>query len=135
MEQLNRIGHDIIGCAFEVRRTCGKYLLESFYEAALAYELRQLGHQVVLQQRLPAIYKGVEIKDSFVMDIVVDDKVVIECKAVSHLSGVEVKQLYTYLYLSRFKLGYLINFDADDFSPCVWKNNLNNDKGIIRIIR
>ena len=135
MEELNRIGHDTIGCAFEVRRTCGKYLLESFYEAALAYELRQLGHQVVLQQRLPAIYKGVEIKDSFVMDIVVDDKVVIECKAVSHLSGVEVKQLYTYMYLSRFKLGYLINFDADDFSPCVWKNNLNNDKGIIRIIR
>ena len=40
MEELNRIGHDIIGCAFEVRRMCGKYLLESFYEAALAYELR-----------------------------------------------------------------------------------------------
>ena len=135
MEELNKIGHDIIGCAFEVRKTCGKYLLESFYEAALAYELRNLGHTVERQQPLPAIYKGVEIKDAYVMDIVVDNKVVVECKALSHLTGVEVKQLHTYMFLSNFRLGYLINFDAEDFSPSKWIKNRPNDKGIIRIIK
>ena len=135
MEDLNRIGYDIVGASFEVRKTCGRHLLESFYENALAYELRKRGHKVEQQKVLPAIYKDVEIKDAYVMDLVIDDKVVIELKSLVSLSGVEFKQLNTYLHLSHFKLGYLINFSASDFVACAWKGMSDRNKGIIRIIR
>ena len=90
MEELNRIGYDIIGAAFEVRKYCGKNLLESFYENALAYEIRNLGHCVEQQKRLPAIYKDLEIKDAFVMDLVVDSKVIVELKSQVNLTGCEI---------------------------------------------
>lgn len=135
MEDYNGIGFDVIGAAFEVRKYCGKNLLESFYENALAYEIRNLGHCVEQQKRLPAIYKDVEIKDAYVMDLVVDNKVIIELKSQIYLTGNEIKQLNTYLYLSHFKLGYLINFSAKDFSATTSKDRLYRDKGIIRIIR
>ncbi len=135
MDDYNRIGFDIIGAAFEVRKNCGKHLLESFYESAMAYELRERGHNVEQQKRLPAIYKGLEIKDAFVMDLVVDNKVVIELKSLGSLSGNEIKQLNTYMFLSNYKLGYLINFSASDFTACAWKGLMDRNKGIIRVIR
>lgn len=135
MDDLNKIGFDIIGAAYEVKSICGKHLLESFYENAMAYELRKLGHKVEQQKRLPAIYKGVEIKDAYIMDLVVDDKVVIELKSIGSFSGNEIKQLNTYMYLTNFKLGYLINFSASDFSACAWKGTMDKNKGIIRVIR
>ena len=134
MEELNRIGYDIIGAAFEVRKYCGKNLLESFYENALAYEIRDLGHCVEQQKRLPAIYKDLEIKDAFVMDLVVDSRVIVELKSQVSLTGSEIKQLNTYMFLSHIRLGYLINFSAKDFSVCRWKDKTDKDKGIIRII-
>ena len=134
MDELNRMSFDIIGAAFEVRKTCGKMLLESYYENALAYELRKLGYHVDQQVRLPAFYKDTEIKEAYIIDLVVNNKIIIELKSLNQLNGNEIKQLNTYLYLSKFKLGFLINFSAKDFTPGIWNNRHDKDKGIIRII-
>lgn len=135
MEELNKIGSDIIGAAFEVRNELGKYLLESFYVHALAYELMLKGHKVECEKRIPVVYKGSEIKDAFRIDILVDDKVVIECKSLNSLCGLEFNQISTYLHLGNYKLGYIINFSAKDFRPGVWDTNKFHDMGIIRVIR
>ena len=70
---INKITYDIIGAAFEVRRTCGKGLIENYYESALAYELGLKGHKVDRQVLVPALYKGVPVKDPYRMDVLVED--------------------------------------------------------------
>ncbi|MCH5217984.1 MAG: GxxExxY protein [Muribaculaceae bacterium] len=132
IDEYNAIGSKIIGAAFEVRKTAGKGLQERFYEAAFVYELRERGLDVKTQVMIPAIYKGVKVEDSYQADIVVNDKVIIELKAVGYMSETECRQLITYLKLSHFKLGYLINFGANDF--CIGHTNerLPYKKGIYR---
>lgn len=132
--KLNAIGSDVIGSAFDVRKIADRYLRENYYKIALAYELRQRGHKVVIEQLLPAIYKGIEIGDSFRMDLVVDDCVVIEVKALPQVGEAEFRQLFTYLKLSNFKLGYLINFGVDNFSIASNHNRLNTNQGIYRFV-
>lgn len=118
------IGRDIVGAAFDVRRNTGRGMLEKFYENALAYELNERGHEVECQVVIPAIYKGKEIGDAYRADIIVDKKVIIELKAISNMEGIQFCQLYTYLKLSHYRLGYLINFGAYDFII----GNLNDEE-------
>lgn len=130
---LNEIGFDIIGAAFEVRKECGSMLLESFYEAALTAELTNRGHDVKRQVLIPAKYKNIVVENSFRADLIIDDSVIIELKALGRLHGEEFRQLMAYLTLSDLRLGYLINFGAKDFSI----NNSHNPsltKGIYRIV-
>lgn len=101
----------------------------------MAYELRLKGHKTECEKRIPAVYKGKEIKDAFRIDILVDDKVVIECKSLSSLCGLEFNQISTYLQLGNYKLGYIINFSAKDFRPGVWDTYKFQEMGIIRVIR
>lgn len=135
MIDLNQIGHDIIGAAFEVRKQTGRFLLESFYVSALAHELRMSGHKVELEKLVTARYKGTVIKDAYRIDLLVDDCVVIECKSLNRLNGSEFNQINTYLELGGYKLGYIINFSAKDFSPNIWCADSYRDQGIIRVIR
>ena len=132
--KLNEIGHDIIGAAFEVRKIVGKYFREKYYKYALAYELQQKGHDIAIECPLPALYKGMEIENSYRMDLVVDQCVVVEIKALHQVGEEEYRQLLSYLILSRFKLGYLINFGADDF--CIAKRDFkfNPYFGIYRFV-
>ncbi|MDE6559249.1 MAG: GxxExxY protein, partial [Muribaculaceae bacterium] len=95
-KNINAITYDIIGAAYEVRRTCGKGLLENYYEAALAYELELKGHKVERQLLVPALYKGVLVKDPYKLDMLVDDEVIVELKSVSHLVSDNFSQLATY---------------------------------------
>ena len=108
----NNLGTLIIDAAMQVHRELGPGLLESVYEVCLIEELRNRGLQVQCQVRLPIVYKGKELNKEFIIDLIVENKIVIELKAVEELMPVHEVQLVTYLKLSGMKLGYLINFNV-----------------------
>ncbi len=107
----NRLSHMIIGAAIEVHRVLGPGLLESVYEDALCYELRNLSLVVENQLYFPIIYKNKELERRFVIDILVNRKVIVELKSVRTVEDVHHKQLLSYLRLTGKKLGLLINFN------------------------
>ncbi len=100
----------IIGKAIIVHSTLGPGLLESVYEACLAYEITQDGVLVERQKTLPVKYKSILLDDGLRMDMVVDNRVIIELKCVDKILPVHEAQLYTYLKLSGYKVGLLFNF-------------------------
>ena len=133
-DDYSKIGSDIIGAAFEVMRTSGKGLREKYYEAALEYEIIQKGHEVKRQVVIPALYKGKEIEDCYQADLIVDDRVIIEVKAITTMREEECRQLITYLKLSGNRLGYLINFGARDFKIGKSNEPLPYRHGIYRFV-
>jgi GxxExxY protein len=102
----------IIGCAIEVHRGLGPGLLESAYEECLCFELGQARLSHEKEVPLPILYKAVKLDCGYRMDIVVDDRVVIELKTVDRLMPIHEAQLLTYLKLSRIKTGLLLNFNS-----------------------
>ena len=102
----------IIGYAIEVHRTLGPGLLESAYEECLCYELSQHGLAFRRQVPLPVVYKGVRLDCGYRLDVVVSDEVIVEIKAVEKLLPVHDAQLLTYLKLSGFRTGLLLNFHS-----------------------
>jgi GxxExxY protein len=108
----NELSHAIIGAAIEVHRNLGPGLLESVYEDALSFELRAKGFQVQQQKEQPVVYKGVQLGNGFRIDLLVNDLVVVEIKAVEKMLAVREAQLHTYLKLSDKKLGLLLNFNS-----------------------
>ncbi len=107
----NDISHQVIGAAIEVHRELGgPGLLEGIYEEALAFELKASGLEVQRQRLVPVVYKGVAIKKPLCIDLLVENRVVIEIKAVEKLHAIYASQLLTYLRLGRYKLGLLVNF-------------------------
>ena len=107
---LDLITRRIIGAAIEVHRHLGPGLLESAYQTCLAFELRQLGYKVEEQKPLPVIYKDVKLDCSYRLDLVVEDAVIAEIKAVERLMPIHDAQLLSYLRLSKRRVGLLINF-------------------------
>ena len=108
----NEISYKIIGAAFELHKVIGPDLLESAYENALTFELRNLGLKVQQQHPMPFIYKDVKQDVGYRLDLVVENKVIVEIKSVETLAPVHFAQLLTYLKLSELKLGLLINFNS-----------------------
>lgn len=108
----NEISYKIIGIAIELHRNVGPGLLESAYETALAYDLRQSGLNVQQQLPLPFLYKEVKMEVGYRVDLLVENKVIVEVKSVETLAPVHYAQLLTYLKLSNKKLGLLINFNS-----------------------
>jgi len=108
----NDLSYLIRGAAFKVHSALGPGLLESVYEVALSYELKTLGLGVKNQVGIPFIYAEIRFDIGFRLDIIVNDKVIIEIKSVEALQDVHHKQLLTYLKLANKKLGLLINFDT-----------------------
>ena len=102
----------ILKKAYEVHTALGPGLLESTYEECLCYELSMYGLKVERQKTLPIEYKGIKIENGYRLDIVVEDKVVIELKSVETLLPIHSAQLLTYLKLSKIKHGLLINFNV-----------------------
>ena len=107
-----KLTDDILSAAIEVHRALGPGLLESTYRACLAQELECRGHMVVTEQALPLEYKGVKLACGYRMDVVVDNRVVVEVKAVESLCPIHEAQLLTYLKLSGLRVGLLINFNV-----------------------
>jgi GxxExxY protein len=108
----NQCSRLIIGAAIEVHRHLGPGLLESAYERALAHELGLRGLGVESQVRIPMSYKGVELGDSFRIDLLVERLVIVEVKTVDQLIPLHEAQLLTYLRCSSLRLGLLLNFHS-----------------------
>ena len=106
----NEIAKEIVDSAYKVHTTLGPGLLESVYEAALAYELGKRGLHVERQKPLPVVYENVRLEEGFRADLVVSDLVIVELKSVEEVAPVHKKQLLTYLRLAEKRLGLLINF-------------------------
>ncbi|MFO7614461.1 MAG: GxxExxY protein [Bacteroidales bacterium] len=119
----NEISYLVRGLIFKVYNNLGPGLLESIYEFALAFEMRKAGLKVECQKSFPVIYEGNILETGFRLDIIVEDKVILEIKSVDQLADVHHKQLLTYLKITGVKLGLLINF-----------NTANINSSIIRIV-
>ena len=110
----NEISYQIRGAIYDVYKELGPGLLESVYEEALVYELKERGLQVERQRHVPIVYKGIVLATDLRLDNLVENMVIIELKSVSELLPVHHKQLLTYLRLMQKHLGILVNFNTDD---------------------
>ena len=108
----NEISKIAFEAALKVHRALGPGLLESAYEACLCYELRKSGLRVDKQLGLPLIYEEVEMEIGYRIDLLIEEKFIVELKAVETLTPLHMAQLLTYLKLSDCKLGYLVNFNV-----------------------
>jgi GxxExxY protein len=128
----------IIGCIYEVYNQLGPGLLESIYEKAMIKELRMNGFEVRNQVEVPVYYKGELICPDLRLDLIVDNKIILELKSVIDFRPVFEKQLYTYLRLMNCELGYVVNFNTDNIRdniyPVVNKYTKSKDLGTKGII-
>ena len=123
--RMNELTSMIIGRAIEVHRHLGPGLLESAYETCLAYELNEYGLQVERQKPLPIVYKDIHLDHGYRIDLLVNQKVVVELKVVDEITAVHEAQLLSYLKFSGCKVGLLLNFNV----------TLLKDGGMRRFIR
>ena len=107
----NEVAKIVVDAAFKIHTTLGPGLLESVYEAVMVFELQQRGLVVVSQVKLPIQYESLRIENALRIDLLVEDKVVVELKSVDVVTPIHKKQLLTYLKLSGKKLGLMINFN------------------------
>ena len=115
----NEISYQVIGAIYKVYNELGPGLLESVYEAALCYQLRKDGLKVENQVKLPVMYDGHVLPVDLRLDVLVQDKVIVELKSVAEMKAVYGKQLLTYLKISHLKLGLLVNFDTSDIRSSI----------------
>lgn len=108
----NQIGTVVVDAAVGVHRELGPGLLESVYQIVLAHELEKRGLRVLREVPIAIINQGIRFEDAFRADMIVGDRVLLELKSVEELSKVHYKQIQTYLRLTGYKLGYLLNFGA-----------------------
>lgn len=109
---INDISAQILDASIKVHKSLGPGLLESAYEACLAFELRKRCLKTLTQVGLPVVYDEVQLDVGYRLDLLVDDTVVVELKAVEHVLPLHEAQLITYLKLSDKRLGLLINFNV-----------------------
>lgn len=114
MEETNQLTYNIIGCAYKVHSALGPGLLESTYEACLTYELRKLDYKVETQKALPVVYEDVKLDAGYRIDILIENKVLLELKSIEAINDIHIAQILTYLKLSGVKTGLLINFNVKD---------------------
>ena len=109
---LNKLTQQTIGAAIEVHRHLGPGLLESAYESCLAYELGQSGLHVERQKPLPVIYKEIKVDQGYRLDLLVEEQIIVELKAVESFTDVHEAQILSYLKFSGCQVGLLINFNV-----------------------
>jgi GxxExxY protein len=117
----NEISYKIRGCIFKVFTALGPGLLESAYEAVLFHELKKEGLEVKSQDSLPLIYDEINLDVGYRIDLLVENKVIIEIKSVENLAEVHHKQVITYLKLSGIKLGLLVNFNCSEIDKSIFR--------------
>lgn len=111
-DNAERVGRAVVDAAVKVHRTLGPGLLESVYEACLAEEIRQRGLKVERQFGVPVAYGAARMNVGFRLDLLVEDLVIVEIKAIDALAAIHTAQILTYLRFSGRRLGYLINFNT-----------------------
>jgi len=107
----NEIGKIVVNTAIHIHKNLGPGLLESVYELVMAHELERQGLIVIRQMPIQIHYKDLKFNEGFRADIVINNKVILELKSVESINNSHKKQLLTYLKLSGYKLGYLLNFN------------------------
>jgi GxxExxY protein len=112
MDALNELARKVYFCALRVHQNLGPGLLESAYEECLFYEIQKDGLFVEKQKPLPLVYEEVKLEIGYRLDLIVENKLILEIKAVEALNPVHLAQLLTYLKLSKCKLGLLMNFNV-----------------------
>ncbi|WP_456315583.1 GxxExxY protein [Pseudomonas shirazensis] len=117
--KLDKITYKIIGLAIDVHKQLGPGLLESAYQECLYYEIVNSGLIVEKQKTLPIIYKDIKLDHGYRIDLLIENKIVIELKTVEAFTDVHFAQILTYLKLGNYPLGLLINFDSK-----ILKNNI-----------
>ena len=122
----NEISYEVRGAIYKVYNNLGPGLLENIYEAALIYELKKAGYKIENQVPIPIIYDGCKLNVNYKLDILVEDKVIVELKSVSEMKEIFYKQLLTYLRLTHKRLGLLVNFNTNNISDSTYRivNNL-----------
>ena len=110
---VTQLSYDIVGCAIRVHKILGPGLLESVYEKCLKFELEKVGHEVRHQVRVPVCYDNLELDTNLRLDLLVDNLIIVELKAVAYLLPVHEAQLLTYMKLLEKPQGLLINFYTD----------------------
>lgn len=118
-DELNVLSYKIIGLAIEVHRILGPGLLESAYQQCLFYEIQKAGFKVEKEITLPISYKEIKLDQGYRIDLLVEDKLVIELKTVESYNSVHFAQILTYLKLGNYPLGLLINYNSK-----ILKNNI-----------
>ena len=108
----NEIAHKIIGIALEIHKKLGPGLLESVYENILEYDLKEAGLKIDTQVPIPLVYKEIKMDAGFRLDLLIENKVIVEIKSIETLAPVHFAQTLTYLKLSNLKLALLINFNT-----------------------
>jgi len=111
-EEFAVVGEAIIGASMRVHSALGPGLLESVYEICLAHELNKAGMTVSRQVALPVLYDGISLETGYRLDMVVENKVVLELKSVERLQALHTAQIICYLRLGQYPLGYLLNFNV-----------------------
>ncbi len=115
-KSINDLAYQVVGCAIEVHKHLGPGLLESVYQLCFQQELISRGFKIQSQVRVPIAYKGIDLGGYFVLDILVEDLVVVELKAVEGLTSLYQSQLLSYLKLSGKPKGLLINFNCENIT-------------------
>ncbi|MBC7774596.1 MAG: GxxExxY protein [Phycisphaerae bacterium] len=112
-KEVNQIAYDIISCAIEVHKILGPGLLESVYEACLEYELKLRGFDVQRQRKVIVTYKEITLETELRFDLLVNDCVIVELKAVQEINSIEIAKLLSYMKLLKKPKGLMINFFTD----------------------
>lgn len=115
-KELTQLSYDITGCAIKVHKALGPGLLESVYEKCLKYELEKSGFRVVQQMTVPIIYDNLQMETDLRLDLLVNDCIVVELKAIEHVLPVHEAQLITYMKILQKPQGLLINFFTDNIT-------------------
>ncbi len=110
--QFDELSNRVIGCALEVHRQLGPGLLESTYEQCLAHELKLNGIRFRLQHPQTVVYKGTRLDCGYRVDLLIEDKLIVELKSVEQIKGIHEAQLLTYMKLAGVKTGLLMNFNV-----------------------
>jgi len=108
----NEISKVVLDCAFKVHSQLGPGLLESVYQECLYYEISKSGLNVLKEVPLPLVYEEVQLEVGYRIDLLIENKFIVEIKSVESLTDVHLAQLLTYLKLSKIKLGFLLNFNV-----------------------
>jgi len=117
----NDITYQIRGAIYDVYKALGPGLLESVYEEALVLELEQRGLKVERQKQVPILYKGNVLKTELRLDLLVEDRIIVELKSVDEMKKVFAKQLLTYLRLLDKNVGILVNFNTDNILKDIYR--------------
>ncbi len=112
LEIENKLANKVIGAAIKVHQALGPGLLESAYKESLYYEISKAGLYVIKEVPMPLVYEEVRLECGYRIDLLVENKLVVELKAVEALNDVHLAQILTYLKLGDFRLGLLINFNV-----------------------